>query len=162
MHDLAAVATQCRARLEALGIPIRGIRDIEINKRAMRTWGTCCRNSNGTYSITINPKLLDAPLESLETTLYHEFLHAATGCEGHTGAWKQLAEKVNAALGTHIQRTTSWEDKGLDKTTDPTVRYRFVCSRCGAEVIRFRTCTFTKHYTRYRCGHCGGDFIRKK
>lgn len=158
MHDLSAVAASCKGVLEGLGIALPHIRAIEASKRARRTWGTCRRYSDGTYRITISTKLLDAPREALENTLYHELLHAATGCTGHTGAWKQLAAQVNAALGIHISRTASWAEKGLDQAADPTVRYRFVCVGCGAEVIRFRACPFTKRYKRYRCSRCGCGF----
>ena len=158
MHDLQTAAAKCKADLERLGIVIPNVRGVELDNRARRTWGTCRKFPDGSFRIGISPKLLQAPLEALENTLYHEFLHAATDCQGHRGQWKQLAERVNSSLGTAISRTASWEDKGLDQNTDSTVRYRFVCTGCGAEVIRFRACAFTKRYSRYRCSRCGGSF----
>ena len=160
MHDLLAVAASCRSDLEALGINCGVVRGIELDKRACRTWGTCRKYPDGSYRIGISPKLLaeDVPLDVLKNTLYHEFLHAATGCSGHTGQWKQYAKLVSNALNVQISRTASWEDKGLDLKEDTTVRYRFACQGCGAEVIRFRACRFTKYYKRYRCARCGGSF----
>ena len=158
MHDLQATAAKCKMELERLGIAICNIRGVELDKRARRTWGTCRKFPDGSFRIGISPKLLQAPLEALENTLYHEYLHAATDCKGHRGRWKQLAERVNRSLGTSISCTASWQDQGLDQKTDPTVRYRFTCTGCGAEVIRFRACAFTQNPGRYRCRRCGGSF----
>lgn len=157
MHDLQATAKACIADLEALNIHCGKVA-LELDTRARRRWGCCRKLPDGSYRIGISPKLLNAPMEALKNTLYHELLHAATGCDGHTGRWKQLAGLVSRRYGTDITRTSSWEAKGLDQNTDPTVRYRFVCTGCGAQVVRFRACTFTKRYTRYRCSRCGGSF----
>lgn len=157
MHDLQAVAACCRADLEGMGIRCGKV-TVELDKRARRRWGCCRKLPDGSYRIGISAKLLDAPLEALKNTLYHEYLHAATGCDGHTGRWKQLAVLVGRQFGTDIARTASWEDKGLDQNADTTIRYRFACTGCGVQVIRFRACPFTKHYRRYRCSRCGASF----
>lgn len=160
MHDLQATAANCKAQLKSIGICCPDV-PVELDKRASRRWGVCRKYPDGTYRIGISPKLLSAPLGALENTLYHEFLHAATDCTGHTGAWKQLAQYVSRTLGTDITRTATWEDKGLDQNADTSVRYRFVCAGCGAQVVRYRACPFTKRYKRYRCSRCGGSFRKQ-
>ena len=157
MVDLQRIAEECMDDLEELGIGCGQVR-FELDKRARRRWGSCRKYPDGSCRIGISPKLLEAPQEALKNTLYHELLHAATGVTGHTGRWKMLAAYVSKELGTDITRTASWEEKGLDEATDPTVRYRFVCTGCGTQVIRFRACPFTRRYKRYRCGRCGGQF----
>lgn len=160
MHDLQKTAKECMETLAGLGISCGPIRCVEVDRRARRTWGTCRRYPDGSFRIGISPKLLadEVPVESLKETLYHELLHAATDAAGHTGRWKELAGQVNRALGTHIRRTASWAERGLDIREDATVRYRFVCTGCGQEVVRFRACPFTRHYKRYRCARCGSSF----
>jgi predicted SprT family Zn-dependent metalloprotease len=160
MHDLLQTAAQCRAQLEELGIDCSAVRCVEPDKRARRTWGTCRKFPDGSCRIGVSTKLLadEVPTEALKDTIYHEFLHAATGCTGHRGAWKELAAFVNGRLGTTIGRTATWAQKGLDQSEDPTIRYRFACRGCGQEVVRFRACRFTKYYKRYVCARCGGKF----
>ena len=157
MHDLQAVAQSCIQQLEAIGIHCHNL-TVGLDKRARRRWGSCRKFPDGTYRIGITPKLLDASLEALQNTLYHELLHAATDCTGHTGRWKQMAAYVSRTLGTDITRTATFEDKGLDPEEDRTIRYRFACRGCGAQVIRYRACAFTRHPQRYRCSRCGGSF----
>lgn len=163
MHDLQAMARQCIRDLTELGIQCGPICEVSLDKRARRTWGTCRKMPDGSFRIGISPKLLadEVPLESLKETLYHELLHAAAHGDGHTGRWKALADLVNRSLGTNIRRTASWADQGLDMDRDATIRYRFLCTGCGQELIRFRACAFTKHYKRYRCARCGGSFQPK-
>ena len=160
MHDLQAAGRYCIIRLEELGIRCGSV-VFALDTRARRRWGSCRRLPDGSYRIGISPKLLEAPAESLYNTLYHELLHAATGCTGHTGRWKVLAERVGPVLGTDIKRTATWAEKGLEEQSDTAVRYRFVCIGCGAQVVRYRACLFTKRYKHYRCGRCGGSFRKQ-
>lgn len=163
MHDLQAMFERCRQELAALGIACGSVRQVVADGRTKRAWGTCRRYPDGSFRISINPKLLDdaTPSDSLRQTLLHELLHTAAPGAGHTGRWKALAEQVNAALGTQIHRTASWAEQGMDEAKDATIRYRYGCVGCGREVVRFRACSFTKHPNRYRCGHCGGKFQKK-
>lgn len=156
MHNLQAVAKDCIAQLEAIGIRCGPV-TVAQDKRARRRWGSCRKLPDGGCRIGISPRLLEAPLDALKNTLYHELLHAATDVTGHTGPWKTMAAYVSRALGTDITRTATWEDKGLDPATD-NVRYRFICTGCGAQVLRYRACPFTKHYKHYRCSRCGSSF----
>lgn len=163
MHDLQAAARQCMETLAGLGIHCGPIGEVAVDTRARRTWGTCRKLPDGSFRIGISPKLLEdgVPLESLKETLYHELLHAAAHGDGHNGRWKALAAYVNRSLGTNIRRTASWADHGLDMDRDATIRYRFVCTGCGQEIVRFRACAFTKHTGSYRCARCGGKFKPK-
>lgn len=157
MHDLQAVAKECIRQLEAIGIRC-GIVTVEPDKRARRRWGSCRKLPDGGCRIGISPKLLEAPIDALKNTLYHELLHAATDVTGHTGRWKQLAAYVSRTLHTDITRTASFEDKGLDPDEDETVRYRFECTGCGIRVLRYRASPFTRNPARYRCSRCGSSF----
>lgn len=160
MHDLQQTAKDCINTLAELGIACGNIRSIEVDKRTRRSWGTCRQLPDGGFRIGISPRLLaeEVPHDSLKQTLYHELLHAAAYGQGHRGQWKMLAQRVNAALGTSIGRTATWEQQGVDLDSDATVRYRFACTGCGQKLVRFRACAFTRHYKRYRCGVCGGRF----
>ena len=160
MHDLQAVGQSCKARLEAMGIRCGAVR-FELDTRSRRRWGSCRRLAEGGCRIGISPKLLEAPRAALENTLYHELLHAATGVTGHTGKWKQLAAFVSAKLGTNITRTSTFGDKGLDEAKAE-APYRYSCTGCGALVLRYRACAFTKAPHRYRCSRCGNPFQRLK
>ena len=163
MDPLQALYSQCVQELAALGIQCGPVSQVAVDKRARRTWGTCRRLRDGTFRIGISPRLLaeGVPAESLKETMLHELLHTAAPGEGHRGKWKAFSRQVNAALGTDIRRTATWEDQGLDAAQDPTVKYRFVCTGCGQELVRFRACRFTKYYKHYRCGSCGGKFAKK-
>ena len=160
MHDLQTAGECCVVRLRELGICCGSV-IFALDTRARRRWGTCRRLPDGSFRIGVSPKLLEASREALDNTLYHELLHAATDCTGHTGRWKALAEYVSTSLGTDIKRTASWGEKGLDEAADTAVRYRYRCDGCGAQVVSYRACAFTKHYKRYRCGLCGGSFRKQ-
>lgn len=163
MHDLQEAYRQCLQQLRDLGISCGNVRKVAADGRTKRAWGTCRRDADGSFRIAINPKLLseDVPVSSLKETLLHELLHTAAPGAGHGGLWKTLANRVNGALGTNIRRTASWAEQGMDESRDPTIRYRYVCTGCGAALVRFRACPFTRDPGRYRCGICGGKFQKK-
>jgi len=144
--------------LTAMGIPLGQIREIVPDSRSRRRWGVCRQNPDGSYRIGISVRLLsdEVPLRSLQETLYHELLHTAPDCMKHTGNWKRYAEQVNRELGLCIRRTESAEEAGVPE--DPRIRYKYVCIRCGGEVVRYRACSFTRHPEHYRCRRCGGSF----
>lgn len=158
MHDLQTVGQSCKERLEAMGIRCGAV-CFELDTRARRRWGSCRKLPDGSCRIGISPKLLEAPLEALENTLYHELLHAATDVTGHTGPWKAMAAYVSRTLGTQIRRTATFEDKGMAEA-EADAPYRFVCTGCGALVLRYRACPFTRRPGRYRCSRCGKPFRR--
>lgn len=43
-----------------------------------------------------------------------------------------------------------------EKSKQP--KFKYACKNCGAVVTRTRECKFTRNYTHYRCGVCGGKF----
>ena len=159
-RDLQAVAADCLRTLTSMRIPTGTIREIYADSRSRRRWGVCRKDPDGTYRIGISVRLLsdDAPLQSLQETVFHELLHTVPDCMKHTGLWKTYADRLNRELGLHIQRACSSEEAGVAE--DDRIRYRFICCGCGTEQIRYRACSFTKHPERYRCGKCGSAFRR--
>lgn len=158
-RNLAAEAEICIRALNALHIPLGQIREIRIDKRSIRRWGVCRKDPDGSFRIGISAHLLqeDVPLQRLRETLFHELLHTAPDCMKHTGNWKQYAQLVNRELNLNISRTVSGPDAPIPKGR---TCYRFICLGCGAEQIRYRRCSLVLHPERYRCGKCGGRFLR--
>ncbi|MBQ5641402.1 MAG: hypothetical protein IIV05_06305, partial [Ruminococcus sp.] len=74
------------------------------------------------------------------------------GCMQHTGKWKALAERVNAAYGYQITRTAEKDELPQGLVQQP--RYRVVCPRCGAVYDRYKRSALIDHPERYRCGKC--------
>ena len=159
MRDLEIVASECIRELAAIGISCGNVLVFSVNTRAKKRWGMCKQVPNG-FEIEIAAVLLQdaVPLVSLKNTIIHELLHTCPDCGNHGPAWKRLADRVNRAYGYGIRRLSSAEEKGVAGVGGGQVRYRFVCKDCGQVVERMRSSKFTRNYTRYRCGKCGGCF----
>lgn len=149
------------AEIKQAGITPGNIVAFEINRRSKKRWGLCTRKPNGECVIQIAAILLEddrVSEKACKDTIIHEILHSCKECSGHTGKWKQYAQKMNAMYGYNIKRTTSGAEKGLD---DYEVSYRlrdkyvFRCKNCGAIVRRKKACKFTRYYRNYGCGRCG-------
>ena len=155
MRDLKPYAERCLKKIDAL--KIRRAKDIQfkINTRAKTRLGVC-KKTGQSYLIEIASALLDerVPESELENTLLHEILHTCRGCMKHTGKWKQLADKVNAAYGCNISRTASKDALPEELAHKP--RYKVVCPNCGAVYERYKRSALIQHPERYRCGKCGG------
>lgn len=151
---LARVIGQARA----LGIPVsRSIApQVRLNGRATGRFG-CCIRRNGTYTIELSQRLLEAEERSVMQTLAHEVLHTCWGCANHGSRWKGYAARMNGAYGYQITRTDSCEKLGIPDTAK--VRYVLVCSQCGAQFRRSRRSALVEHPERYRC-RCGGRLER--
>ena len=112
------------------------------------------------YSININVVLLDEKndVSGLKNTIIHELLHSCKGCMNHGENWKRLAEKVNRAYGYNIKRTSSSDEKGVQKSTVPTAKNKYcvICEKCGKKYMRTRMSNLVKYPNRYSCGVCGG------
>ena len=162
MHDLDAFLRECCQTLDSLGIPYAKEHKIIIDPRLKRCWGSCRKRADGSYVIKISSVLLDDAVraDSLKDTLYHELLHTAPDAMSHGEAWRNLAQQVSRATGLTIKRSTPASEKGIvpDYAKDPSVKFLCVCEGCGAQIVRYRDCSFVRRHSRYRCGTCGGKF----
>ena len=164
MKNLKELAIECMAELDAIGIKYGNIVEWQINTRAKKRWGQCHKNPDGTYIISISHRLLADNVENdgAKNTIIHELLHSVKGCMNHKEEWKYQAEKVNRAYGYNIKRCSSSEEKGVEglESIPQAIKYQFKCKDCGKVYSRTRASKFTNNWQRYRCGVCGGDFIK--
>ena len=135
-----------------------------INTRAIRRWGLCKHNPDGSHTIEISSRLLeDGVSESaLLNTICHELIHTIKGCNNHGVNFKRAASVVNVYHGLNVKTRTSEEEKGIEpiETIRP-VKHQFVCKHCGQVIKRYRESDFTKRYHQYTCGNCGGHFRKE-
>lgn len=163
MRDLQIVANECLKELQNIGIEFGNIVGFEINTRAKRRWGQC-KAVPGGFKISISYILLDQrnSIDGLKNTIIHEVLHTCKGCQNHGKTWKYYAEKVNKAYGYNIKRCSTSEEKGIEfderKSDAKRIKHSFECMKCGQIISRARESKFTKYYSHYRCGICGGNF----
>ena len=162
MHDLNQVVADCKRTMDEHQIPYGASIHVQVSSRMRRTWGSCRKGRDGVSTITISSRLLqeDVPLDSLRTTVFHEFLHSAPGTSGHKGLWKQYAEELSRITGLNIKRTTTAAEKGISVVNgqDPSIKFMCECRKCGLQIVRYRDCKFAHNSHRYRCGRCGGKF----
>lgn len=165
MKDLMMLAYECMEKLDAIGIEYAETISWQVNTRAKKRWGQCKKNPNGTYIISISSRLLadDVADDGAINTIIHELLHSVKGCMNHKAEWKYQAEKVNRAYGINIKRCSSADEKGVEplESVPKEIKYQFRCKDCGKVYTRTRASRFTKNWQNYRCGHCGGKFIRE-
>ena len=169
-RKLQTVFAECIDEMNAIEIPFRRIKTVEVNYRAKRRWGQCCRKHDyiGVYfEININADLLhdDAPVLSLKETIIHEILHTCPECFCHTGEWKRLADLVNDRYGYKVQRTNTAEEQGMDVfyrnhealVKKSTYKYTICCAKCGKILgRRQRSCDMVKYPMFYTHTTCGG------
>ena len=156
MRDLQKYAAVCMQQLDRLHIRYANNIEFKVNTRATSRLGVC-KKSGDCYTIEISSALLDerTPLQSgLMDTLMHELLHTCYGCMKHTGRWKQLADKVNAAYGYDIKRAAGKDENIIPPELSAKPRYRVVCQSCGAVYERYKRSDLIQHPERYRCGKC--------
>ena len=150
--------------LDDIGIQYAEVIHWEVNTRAKKRWGLCTHNPDGSCTISISSRLLadDVAVDGAINTIIHELLHTCKGGHGHGETWKRLADKVNRAYGYNIKRCSSAEEKGVEPIEDipQAIKYQFKCKDCGQVYSRTRASKFTKNWQRYRCGCCGGEFIK--
>lgn len=159
MKDLWVYAKKCMKKLDAIGIQYGTIKEWNLNTRAKRRWGQCRKLPEGGYSINISAILLQDDVSDavLENTIIHELLHSCKGCMNHGVLWKQKAALVNTMYPQyHIKRTISAEEMGIAVEPSISIKHKFVCKNCGNVITRQRESKFTRNYTMYRCGKCGG------
>ena len=167
MYDLTKAYFEARDMVIDAGFDPGEIVDVKMNTRAKSRWGNCKREF-GVYKIDINADLLDERnnYQALVETLAHEILHTIEGCWNHGPKWKAAADRVNAMYGTHIQRSSTQEEKGVAYRTLPTLRnetakYKLVCKKCGHEYLYKRCTKAIQHPENYRCACCKGELRRE-
>lgn len=160
---LQQIVNECMDELDAIGIQYGYVNGVDVNTRARKRWGQCCKKGKA-YNLNISSVLLDdrVPINSLKSTVMHELLHTCDGAFNHGKTWQRLADKVNTKYGYNIKRCTDANEKGIGEFVNEInkPKYVFVCEDCGQEVKRFRESKFTKNYSLYRCGRCQGKFKR--
>ena len=158
MKDLKMTANKCMSMLDNIGIEYGTISKWEINSRAIKRWGQC-KKRNDNFIISISSKLLEDSVDNkaLETTVLHELLHTVEGCLNHGNKWQNVANRVNSRYGYNIKRTTSSEEKGIERTP---YTYMVKCKDCGCEIGRYKMSSVISHPQNYRCGSCGGKLER--
>lgn len=161
MKNFDELIVECLHEVEKAGITPGNIIEWQINRRAKTRWGLCEKRRNGDCIIQISAQLLEDDRiseEDCKATIIHEILHSCKECKGHTGKWKEYAQRMNALYGYNIKRVTTGEEKGVEnyhQLTNLPIRYVFRCKYCGAIVAKKRQCKFTKQYWNYICLNCG-------
>lgn len=155
MRDLQRYAYLGEAMLDRLKIKYAKNTKYVVNSRAQSRLGLC-KKQGDKYTVEISSKLLDERVSEqlLIETVLHEQLHTCYGCMKHTGRWKQLAQKVNAAYRLNIVRAA--EEEAVPEDLQPKPKYIIKCQSCGAEIHRQRLSPVVKNPSRYRCGKCRG------
>ena len=162
LKNILELAAICEAELRSIGIqPAAQIR-WTVNTRATRRWGCCKKSGPDAYEISISSRLLqdDVEIQAVKDTIMHELLHTVKGTKGHTGLWLKLAAQVNQRLPQyHIQRTASYEEKGIEPVP---ARYLLRCTHCGRDFSRQKMSNLVRAPQNYRCGACGHPLERIK
>lgn len=161
MKNLQAIASECINELGTIGITFDSAIPFSVNTRATRRWGQC-RWRGDKVSINISSRLLDESLPDfpVKNTVIHELLHALPDCkwDGHGKIWQGYARMVNEKLGYTISRTSNYESYGIKPLERE--KYVFTCENCGQRVTRERKSKFVEHHDWYKCGCCGGRFVK--
>ena len=158
MNDCDALLRQVLWEANALGIPVSGKIEshVTVNRRAVNRFG-CCKYQNGRYCIEVALRVAEGPEKSCRAVLAHEVLHTCYRCRNHGKQWKGYAEKMRAAYGYDICRTSTNEELGVGEARS--CRYVLRCKKCGTEFRRFRASSLTRFPERFRC-KCGGEIER--
>ena len=159
MKDIQKIYSNCKAKLDAIGIETGEVISVVSNSRATSRWGLCKRVGSK-FIIEISVILLEDDVSDFatESTMLHELLHTCKYCQNHGNEWKNLAARVNAKYGYNIKRTTSYEELGIQKSNYvEDAKHKITCKSCGHTIYRKRESNLIKHTERYRC-LCGGEF----
>ena len=164
MKNLSELVKECKRDLDLLGIKYSKNISWSVNTRAKCRWGLCKKIGINAYEISVASSLLKDEIDEqmAKDTIVHELLHTVSGCMGHKGKWKLLADYVNRNLPQYnIKRATNFEEKGFVLESKPTeYRYLLRCKNCGAEIGRQRESKAVINYKNYRCSKCRGELER--
>lgn len=164
MKDLQKFYKLAIEQLDAIGIPYGNIDKVTINTRAKKRWGQCCTTlssrywENRIFSINISVELLKDNIsdEALMNTIIHEILHTCENCMNHGKDWQYWANYVNDCYSCYnIKRTTSFEEKGINR--DEVIKYNYLvkCNKCGYEWKKQKRSSVVTYPSHYHC-RCGG------
>ena len=161
---LTAYSSQAEEMLEQCGLKFSDKITYTINNRAIRRWGLCKHNPDGSHIIEISNRLLEDGVseEAALNTICHEIIHTIKNCNNHGPNFKRVSAIINAKFGLNVKTRTSAEEKGLEsiETVRP-IKHKFICEHCGMVINRTKESKFTKHYRDYTCGKCGGTFRKE-
>ena len=158
MRNLYEYAQVCMVELDSIGVPYRKSTFV-VNSRAVRRWGCCSSNGDGTFTIQISDVLLNeqSSVDGLKNTIIHELLHTCVGCLNHGKKWQEYADIVNNHFGYCIKRADSCSEKGVSQNMvyENKRHYEVTCNECKAKFIYYRDNKVTKNTSHFRCS-CGG------
>ncbi len=163
MNDFDSLLEAVMEEATAAGIPVSDHIQphVLVNRRAKKRFGQCIFK-DGTYTIELSVRLLEAPKHSCKQTIAHELIHTCQGCGNHGALFLHYAEILNRRFGYHIKRTNSCEEMGIAPRADAkNVHYILLCEQCGKQIQRERYSPAVANPSRYRC-RCGGRLRRIK
>jgi predicted SprT family Zn-dependent metalloprotease len=151
-------------KLIGTGIPVGKVTDATINHRARKRWGQCVGRPDGTFELNFSAVLFhrEVPERARASVICHELLHTVNGCANHGYKWKQYSKIVCERFGLPVKTTISAAELGIPEkytaVSKHSYKYRIVCSKCGAEILRDRLSPLVRHPERYIHTGCGGRF----
>ena len=171
---LEKIVNQAMSDVEKLGFKLKEkMKDVTFIQltNAKNTMGVCCSRREYTkdgkiksvFFLKFSKYLLTLDEKEIKDVVYHEIAHAISNPRNkkHNYYWQYAARTINDAYGLNIQHyvpsevTQQLEEKGIKK-----YKHIIKCESCGAIIKRQRDSSFTKHPENYRCGKCGGKFIK--
>lgn len=155
MKDIKKVYNDCANICKNLNIPIANVIYLKVNNRAKKRWGRCILECEGEYIIEISDRLLNDEVseEATFNTMIHELLHTCPNCMNHGKEWKYWASVINKNTSYNIKRTTSCEEKGIERIKK-TPKYTVVCNRCDRKWNYNRAGSVIKNINRCKCPYC--------
>ena len=155
MKSVYKVYNDCLKICFDLNIPVADIIHVKVNTRAKKRWGLCTFECEGEYTIEISDRLLADEIseEATFNTMIHELLHTCPNCMNHGKEWKRWADTVNRNTKYTIKRTTSYEEKGIEKPVN-IPKYTVKCSDCGRKWFYNRAGSVIQNLNRCKCPHC--------
>ena len=155
MKSVYKVYNDCLKICFDLNIPVADIIHVKVNTRAKKRWGRCTLECEGEYTIEISDRLLADEIseEATFNTMIHELIHTCPHCMNHGKEWKRWADTVNRNTKYTIKRTTSYEEKGIEKPVN-IPKYTVKCSDCGRKWFYNRAGNVIQHLNRCKCPYC--------
>lgn len=138
-------------------------KNIEYNlNNKKRSLGTTKRYSNNTYliEISIHAFKKGKTRHDLVNVLIHEMLHVLYFHDGHTGRWKEIANKFNQS--NYSKKFGKIERTGKIKRDISDYKYAVKCKKCGDIIGKFKKTDLIKYTDEFYCTICGGDYKRIK
>ncbi len=133
------------------GLPIPGL------NRRKKAYGLCSRKWNKAeqrfdYTVTFSKYFIAGCTEKqFMTVAYHELCHCLFFTDGHTGMWKVTADKLSKKYGLNISRENYFTNEdgkevvAANSIASNQKEYILRCTKCGALVIRHRSCKIVKY-----------------